>query len=145
MASVATPTAQNTQVSIRKIPLATVVGGVIAVVGNLIIFFIAQALGVVFEIPMGGPSAPISAIPVPVVAMFSFIPALGAGLLLAALVRFTKRPLQIFWVIAGIFLLVSFIPTFTLPVAMSIQLSLALMHIMAGIAIVWVLSTRTAN
>jgi hypothetical protein len=143
MASVTLSTGGNQQVVLRKIPQAALVGGVIGAVANVIVFFIAQALGVAFNIPMGGPSAPLQALPVPAVVILTIVPAIGAGLLLAVLARFTKQPLTIFYIIAGVFLLISFFPTFSLPVPGNVQISLALMHIIAGAAIVWGLATRT--
>ena len=137
-------TAQNTQVSIRKIPVAALTGGAIAAVANLVLFFVLQALGVTFEIPLQGPGSPAGPLPAPAVAIASLVPALFAGGLLALLARFTKNPVRTFWIIAAVFLVLSFMPVFSLPVAVGIQASLAVMHVVAGAAIVWALSTRTS-
>ncbi len=143
MASATLSSGATQQVVLRKIPLAALIGGVIGAVGNVLVFFIAQALGVVFNIPMGGPTAPLQALPVPAVVIFTIVPAIGAGLLFAVLARFTKQPLTIFYIIAGVFLLISFFPTFSIPVPSGVQISLAIMHVVAGAAIVWGLATRT--
>jgi Family of unknown function (DUF6069) len=135
--------AQSQQVTIRKIPVAALVGGVVGAIANVIVFFIAQALGVVWEVVMGPAGSPLAALPIAAVVIASIVPALAAGALLALLARFTKRPLLIFWIIAGVFLLLSMFPIFTMPVAGGVQAGLAVMHIIAGAAITWALSTRT--
>jgi hypothetical protein len=143
MAASTLSSGRSEQVSIRKIPVAALIGGALAAVANLIIFFVTQALGVVYEVQAGGPGGPIIPLPIPAVPIASIVPALGAGVLLAILARFSKRPLLIFWIISGVFLLLSFFPVFSMPVATGVQIGLAIMHIVAGAAIVWSLSSRT--
>ncbi|MDZ4721221.1 MAG: DUF6069 family protein [Roseiflexaceae bacterium] len=143
MASATLSSGATQQVVLRKIPLAALIGGVIGAVGNVLVFFIAQALGVVFNIPMGGPGAPLQPLPVIAVVVSTLIPAISAGLVFAALARFTKQPLMIFYIIAGVFLVVSMLPVISMPVPSGMQISLAIMHVVAGAAIVWGLATRT--
>jgi Family of unknown function (DUF6069) len=127
----------------RKIPVAALMGGLAGAVINVIVYFITQAAGVVYEIPIGGPGAPLSPLPFPGVIIATLIPAIAAGALLAALTRFTKQPLRIFWIIATLFLIVSMIPSMTLPVPLATRLVLSAMHIVAAAAIIWGLTTRT--
>lgn len=143
MTSATLSTGTRQQFALRKIPVAALIGGIVGTVGNVLLYLIAQAAGVVFEIPLGSLTAPVQPLPVMAIVIFSVLPAIGAGVLFALLVRFLKQPLLVFYIISGVFLVVSFIPTFSLPVPSGIQISLALMHVVSAAAIVWALVTRT--
>jgi len=69
-----------------------------------------KAFGVAFMAPLGPPGSPLQAIQPFNVLMLCLVPGLIAALLLACLVRFTRRPQPIFLTIAGAFLLLSLIP-----------------------------------
>jgi Family of unknown function (DUF6069) len=58
--------------------------------------------------------------------------AVGATVLFAAVSRFTRRPIRIFWGIAAIGLLLSFIPIALAGVTGSSAGTLALMHVLAA-------------
>jgi Family of unknown function (DUF6069) len=143
MATMTATSDSQSGVVLRKIPGAALVGGLVGAIGNVILFFITQAAGVVYDIPMGGPGSPLTPLPFPAVAVATLIPAIGAGALLAIMGRFLKQPLRIFQIVALVFLVVSMIPSMTLPVPLGTRLALSAMHIVAGAAIVWGLTTRT--
>jgi hypothetical protein len=139
----ATPnlTATTDRVDARRLPVAAIAAGIAAVIGNLIVYFIANALIGPVQVQMG-PGTPALDLPAVPVIMFSFVPALVAGVLLWVLNRFTKRPFTIFLIISGVFLLVSLIPDLTLEVPLGSKLVLILMHIVAAGTIVGVLQSR---
>jgi magnesium-transporting ATPase (P-type) len=136
----------SAQASVRKEKAATgklwwvsILAGVVAAVLNIIVMFIANATGVVLEVD--NPQMGTMVVDAAPIAIFSFVPALGAGLLLWLLDRFTARPFTIFWIISGVFLLLSLIPDFTTPMAPGAPFWLALMHFVAAAPIVGLLST----
>jgi hypothetical protein len=80
--------------------------------------------------------------------LFTVVPAIVAVLVYAALMRFTSNPARIFTNIAVVVLIVSLIPDLTyipsVPGATSGQIAvLMLMHVVAAIVIVSVLTTLT--
>src|SRR5215207_3031642 len=82
--------------------------------------------------------------------LFTVVPAIIAVLLYAALMRFTSNPARIFTNIAVVVLIVSLIPDLTyipsVPGASSGQTAiLMLMHVVAAVVIVWMLTTLTRS
>jgi len=83
-------------------------------------------------------------------AIFTVVPALGAVLLYAGLVRFTRHPATIFSVISAIVFVVTLIPDFTfiptVPGASNGQTAiLVLMHVIAASVIVRLLTSTPAR
>jgi glucan phosphoethanolaminetransferase (alkaline phosphatase superfamily) len=74
---------------------------------------------------------------------------LGATLLFALLVRYTRRPLRIFHIVAGAVLLLSMIPVVFAPVNTgATRIVMAILHVVAALAIVVILgrmSQRTRD
>lgn len=127
-----------------KLLTAGLIAGVAAAVINTLLYLIGSSvLGIQFLAPTP-PTNEIGPIPAPAFAFSSLIPALAAALLLWVLGRFTKRPLSIFQLVAGIFLLFSFFPIATMPAAIpgATRVMLGLMHIVAGASIIGALTTR---
>lgn len=76
------------------------------------------------------------------VVLSSIMPAIVAAVFLALLVRFTRRPIGIFRVVAVVLLVLSFITPFTIPGAPAAMiLTLLIMHVVAAAIIIWVLTT----
>lgn len=69
--------------------------------------------------------------------------AIAAALLLIFLARFVAHPIRWFQIIALIVLVLSFAGPFSIPVDTATKLALSAMHLVAALAIVWVLSTQT--
>jgi hypothetical protein len=79
---------------------------------------------------------------------FTIIPAIVAVILYALLLRFTRNPARIFTIIAAVVLVVSLIPDFTyIPTVPGVTVGqtaiLVLMHIVAAVVIVGMLTTLT--
>ena len=136
-------TLTTTSVNTRKLLTAAPLAGLVAAVINAVLFYIGTATGAIpadLIIPNAG--KPLTVIPVIIA---SFVPAIAAGLVLALLNRFTKRPLRIFNIIAVILLLFSFSSPFSIPgVPVGMIIMLNLMHIVVAGAVL-VAFNRLAN
>lgn len=116
--------------------------GVVAAVANLIVYVIVQNL---FGMTLMGPSGPgsteMAPLPAAAIIIASLIPALVATILLALLGLFLARPILVFWIVSVVFLLISFMGPLDLPVNTATKVILNLMHVVAAIPIVGILTT----
>ncbi len=119
---------------------SALIAGVVASLGNLLLYIVARAAGVPFLISPQPGSSDLMTLPVAMVVIATIVPALVAALILAALARFTRTPLRLFQIGSVLFLIVSLIMPMTMSVALSTRLVLALMHVIAGAAIIGGLS-----
>lgn len=119
----------------RGSPLA----GALSVLGNLAVFYGAQAAGVVVSVPEGPGSPNLVPLDLPPVVISSLMPAFAAAIVLALLGRLTRSPLSIFRRLAVVVLVLSFIPVFLLPVGLGTKGVLSLMHLVSGGVITLVL------
>ncbi|MCI0708848.1 MAG: DUF6069 family protein [Chloroflexi bacterium] len=109
---------------------------------NVLVYFVVPALfDFSLEIPLMGPDSEIEHLPVYMVIFATVAGSIGAVLVFAVFNRFTARPVKIFRVIALGFLLLSFGPPLSLPVATSIQLTLASMHVITAAIATYMLTT----
>ncbi len=134
---------QHGQVApISKIWWVGLVAAISAAVVNVIFFLVTKGLGVPYIMPLQGPDAALEALPAMMVAIASIIPAIGATILLVILGKFLANPIRIFWIISGVFLVISFAGPLTEPatVAVSTKIALNIIHVIAGVAIVGVLT-----
>ncbi|MDX1990775.1 MAG: DUF6069 family protein [bacterium] len=121
---------------------------VIASVANVVVYLIASALGIEFNITPPDVPAP----PFVLVVIF----ATTIGILLGTFVftlmpRFSQRPISTFRIVAIVALVLSFAQPFMLttgmiptsePVAISTVLTLEVMHVIAGAVVIYLLTTR---
>lgn len=120
------------------VALGTIVAAVLA---NVVVYYLGAAL-VGYNsgfIVLANPSGAV---------LFTVVPAIGAVVLYAALLRFAKHPARTFSIIAAIVFVVTTIPDFTyiptVPGATVGQTAiLVLMHIVAAAVIVGLLTTRS--
>ncbi len=141
MSTVANQTLNKQQIApISKLWWVGIVAGVVSAVGNLIFFFITSVAGISYMIPIENPDV-LEPLPATVVAIASFVPAIGATILFALLGRFLSQGVRIFTIISIVFLVLSFAMPFTLPAAvpMATKIALNVMHVISGVAIVGVL------
>jgi hypothetical protein len=127
------------RVSTKKLLWAAPLSGIIAAVANAVLFFIYQAIGLNIILPIGNPADPTQAtapLILPAVLMVSFLPALGAGVLLFLLSKLTKRPITIFTIVSIVLLVLSFGMSISLDIPAVHKIALDLMHVVAAIAIV---------
>jgi hypothetical protein len=142
MSAAVSPTRPGRIVASR-LPRAAALAAVAAAVANAIVFFITIGLGVDLNGPFMGPDAPAAPLSVVQVIIASAVPVIGAALLLWALARFTPRPIPIFVAIAAVFGVLSLGGPLTLPVSDGLKAALALMHVVAGVVITYVLVRET--
>jgi hypothetical protein len=140
MASTGVVSNRVERVAVRRLPVAALIAAAVAVVANLVIFFLAGAF-VPLEVQAGGPGSPVMPLTAVPVIVTSALPAFGAAVLLALLGRFLSRPHLIFMIIAIVFLLLSFGGPLSLQVNTGSKVVLSLMHVVAAVAIVGVLNT----
>jgi hypothetical protein len=129
-------------VSVGAIAKAAVIGIGISVVGNVILYLTASALGAMPEsVVLPNAGEPITLVPV---VLSSIVPLIIASLLYWLLVRFTKKPDLIFCIISGVILVLWAFTPFSIPNApFNMILTLELMHVVAGGAIVFALTQLT--
>ncbi len=133
----------NQPINLRRLPLATLIGAMLGLIANLIVYFAARAAGFEFLAPAPPTNEPM---PLPVVAVIvsTVVPAIGAAIILVFLNRFSARPLRAFLIIAAVVLVISFAGPFTLPISFIERMILNVMHIIAAAAIIWALVRFTA-
>jgi len=132
-------TTQTTAGGLRlgRLLIAGLIGGALAAAANTVLLLLGKAAGVAFLVPMGPPDSPLQAIQPINVIMLCLVPAMIAALLLTLLGRFTRRPSSIFLGIAGVFLLVSLFPDWTVPMdSLATRALLSTMHLLAAALIV---------
>ncbi|HEX2515281.1 MAG TPA: DUF6069 family protein [Chloroflexota bacterium] len=138
------------RVSLRTLWRVGPLAIVIAIVGNLLLWLLAEAL---FPIP--AEFMPLD--PVPII-MFTVLGVGAATLVFALLARFTRRPITIFRWVALVVLLLSLVPNVQFLLdssgatgvpfpasAMSVpgMWTLILMHVLSAAVAVWALTTLT--
>jgi len=123
--------------------LSGLLGWVTALAGSLIIAGVAALLGIQLEI--AAPPDMQTAVPLTLTPILfaTLVPSIGATIIFGLLTRFAgKNAIRIFQIIAVVFMLLSLGGPFGLPVALSVKLSLAAMHVVAGGALIWALTLR---
>jgi hypothetical protein len=131
---------ENTKsVVLNRLWWVALVAGAVAAVGNLIVFAVARGLNLPLDIPTGPQtSGPLTVAPV---IATSFIPALVAAGFLALLSRFVKQPLRVFQLIGLAAALLSLLGPSLMSLAGTTKIVLILMHLVAAVSIIGVLST----
>jgi Family of unknown function (DUF6069) len=141
MTATAAPTGSATTTTGRRShPLlkATVVSGTVAAIATTAVAAVAHAAGV--PLTIDGEQIPFLGF-----AQMTFIGAVLGGLIAAALDRWGGRARQRFQVIAGALIVVSCIPSVSLPPDTATKLTLVATHLLAAAIIVPVLVRRAAR
>ncbi len=127
---------------LKKILWAAPVAGIAAAIANVVVFYVAQALGAVpNDIAVSNANQPITVGPV---ILASFVPAIAAGVLLAILAVLTVKAVKVFIMLSTMFLVLSFYMPLTIPEAFGgMILALNLMHLVAAVVIVGLLIRLT--
>lgn len=122
-----------------RLPLAGLAGAALAAAGNLAVFGVARAAGVSL-VGQFDPKAPAATLPVAMVVIASFVPALVGTGVLAIMNRFLEKPSRAFAVLAGVVGVFSMGGPATLQGADgATKATLAVMHVVAAAAIAWAL------
>lgn len=123
------------------------IAGVVAGIANLIVYFIASAFGVPFNIaPPDMPAPPFALMVVIVSILFILI----GTFILTLMPRFSKRPISTWRTVAIVALVLSLGQPLMLlggfmgpPPPISTVITLGIMHVIAGIIAIYFLTTRT--
>jgi Family of unknown function (DUF6069) len=130
-------TTQTRTISVSKFIQAGLIGGAIAAILNLILYFIGQALngGALLVAPRGAGIA--QPIPWFMVIVLSIVPGVVAGLLYGVLGRFMDKPTPVFLIIAAIvFIVYFFFPIMIVQGTLTIFV-LELMHVVVAALVIW--------
>lgn len=132
---------QTSRSSANSMIRAGALAAIVAALGNVVVLLLSQnLLGMIVQVSAQPGSSQLIPLSLGAVIGASVIPAIGATLLLALLDRFVARPVRIFQIIGVLFLLVSFAPVLSVPVDAGMKVVLGVMHIVAGGAIIGILS-----
>jgi len=142
MSTLTESNARPERISFSRLLWVGPVAAVVAAMANLSVFIIVKnLLGISLLVPAGPGSTELAPLPAAAVIITSVVPAIGATILLAVLGKFLARPSRTFWIISVILLLISFAAPLGLPIAVATKVILNLMHLVAAIAIVGMLTT----
>ncbi|MBL8612561.1 MAG: hypothetical protein JNL38_34790 [Myxococcales bacterium] len=112
-------------------------GGLASAVGNYVVYGASIAAGVDFLGRYQGPDSPVSGVPVPMIGVSSFVPALVGGLLYAGLAKLTSRSRGVFAAVATILTVLSFGgPASIAGASPGTKIALSVMHVVAAVFIV---------
>lgn len=132
---------KSTPVASSRVWRSGALAALLASAVNLLIYFAVPAIfNFTLAIPLT--SSHPEQLPFFVIIIFTVLASLAATGLLALLKRTTNRPLTIFRVSAAIILLVSLGGPFSLPVALSIKVTLTAMHIVTAAIITYLFTVR---
>ena len=123
----------------------SVIAGIVAAIVNVIVFFIAQTMGVFDELVViaGGGNDPFSILPI---ILTSIILILIGGGVMWLIDRFSERPITIWRIVAIVALVLSyglpFAPDTLANADIPVYVTLILMHTIAGVITIYLLTTR---
>ena len=130
---------QGERVTFKRLLWAGPLAAISAAVANAAVYFVASALGAMPQDFVVQGSGPITLAPV---VFSSLIGAAGATLVSTVVALLSRRPIRTFRVVALVVLVLSFATPLTIPGApLSMILTLELMHVVAAVVIVGVLTT----
>ena len=127
---------ESEQNSIGQTIIAGLIGGGIAAVANVVVYFIAPVLNV------SQPDGSLGPVTIGPIIAASIMPAIFAAIFLWLLRRYTGNGTRIFQIVAVILLLLSFASPFAAAASTGIAIWLNVMHLIAGVAIIWSLTLR---
>ena len=137
------------RVNLNTLWWATLVAAMGSVIANVIFLFIFEAIAGTVMVPDPTAEAGFAAVGPLRVAIFSFVPGLGAGFLLWMLDRFTQNPFKIFYIVSAVFLVISLIPDILITnidgITWSSAIGLMVMHFISAVVIVGALRQFTQN
>lgn len=124
--------------STGRIVRAGLLGAAVAAVSNAVLFYVGSALGWIdSSVQIPNADGPLTVIPVIVASILPLLIATGLFLLL---VRFTRRPVLIFGLIAVVALVLSLFQPFSIPgVPPAMAWTFSAMHVVAAAVIFWAL------
>ena len=141
MASASSVSIQNRLITIKRLWWVGLLAAASAGIANLVIFAISSNLfGVNFMVAPPG-STELIPLPMGMVIAATVVPAVVATIFFALIGRFVPRPILAFRILSGVVLLLSFGSPLSLPVGIAVKVILSLMHVVAAVSIVGLLTT----
>ena len=137
-----TKPAGSERIAWARLPWVALLAAVATAIANALVYFAASGLGfvshgVLISSPTG--EKPLSVAPV---AISSVVGAIGAAIVFALTGLFARRPVRLFRIVAIVVLVLSFATPLTIPdVPVAMFLSLEVMHVVAWVVIVGLLTT----
>lgn len=126
-------------VALRRLLWAAPLAAVSAAIANAAVYLVASALGTMPQDFVVQGSGPITLAPVVV---SSLVGAAGAAVVFVVVALLARRPIRTFRIVAAVVLVLSFATPLTIPGApLSMILTLELMHVVAAVVIVGMLTT----
>ncbi len=130
---------QEERVAFRRLLWVGPLAAAAAAVANAVVYLVASALGAMPQDIVVNGQGPIT---LPVVAAMSAQGAVVGAVVYALVGWFARRPTRVFRIVAAVALVLSFATPFTIPGApISMVLTLELMHMVAALVIVGMLTT----
>ena len=129
-------------ITYRRLPVVALLTALAAALANALVYFAASGLGtisqsVLLPSPMG-----VSPLTVNLVAITSAIGTVGAAIVFALIGLLARRPVRLFRIVATVVLMLSFVMPATVPgVPVAMRLSLVVMHVVACVVSVGLLTT----
>jgi hypothetical protein len=112
-------------------------GGLLAAIGNYVVYGVSLAAGVDFLGKYQGPDSAVGGVPVPMIGVSSFVPALVGGLLFFGLSKLTGKARAVFAAIAAVFTVLSFGgPAGIAGASAGTKVALSVMHVVAAVLVV---------
>lgn len=117
---------------------AGLIGGVVAAVINIVLYFVGGTMGADYMVT-AGPGTPLAELPFFMVAVMSIVPGLAAALLWFGLQRFGTNGTRIFYAIAVIVFLF-FLAPFTGDFQTITKVFLFIMHVVVAASVIYFLN-----
>ena len=145
MSSLSSPRNVSEHVAYKRLYWVGPLAALVAISANLIVFSIARiAFGLQFDLLPFGTNAQNTVTALSVILAVAF-PAFVATFILALLVRLTSRPIRVFRIVSAIALIFSFSAPLTQGMHLATKVVLSLMHVVAAITIVGILTTLASE
>lgn len=131
-----------TGISWTRLAWAALLAAFTAAVANVLVYFVASALGFIPQSILISTAGGGSSLTVGMVATASVVGAFGAAIVFAVIGVFSRRPVRLFRTVALVVLVLSFATPLTVPGApIAMILSMEIMHVVAWAVIVGLLTT----
>ena len=119
------------------------IAGVVVAFLNILIYLISKSTGIISDTILVSGGVPLTLFPV---VISSIIPGIVAALLLWIISKYSGNPIRVFSVIGWVFLAISIGGPFSAPgLPTGMRISLALMHLVAGVTIIYMLTRKTVK
>ena len=143
MQATSTDTVRTERVVWGRLVPAGALALVLAAVANVVVYLVASSLGAMPQDVDANGQGPIT---FPMVVAMSAVGAVAGTLVYALIGRFVRRPVRVFRLVSALALVLSFVGPFTIPSAPAAMVgALLLMHVVAAVAVVGLLTTLAAK